>query len=85
MAITTVIGHGTNTLFWKDRWLFGQQIEDLAPLIFSMVPRRIANKRTVAEALEGLRWTGDVHGVATMPVIVQFFHLCSIVLDMTLQ
>lgn len=38
VAITTEIGDESNTLFWKDRWLLGQRIEDLAPRIFAMIP-----------------------------------------------
>lgn len=47
MAMSTEIGDGSSTLFWKDRWLLGQHIEELAPLIFSLVPKRTANRRTV--------------------------------------
>jgi hypothetical protein len=43
MAMHTEIGDGANTLFRKDRWLSGQRIEDLAPTIVSIVPRRIVN------------------------------------------
>lgn len=85
MAVQTEVGDGTNTLFWKDRWLWGQYIEDLAPLIFSMIPKRIANKRTVAEALENRRWVSDIHGVATIPVLVDFLSLWDLVSDIVLQ
>jgi hypothetical protein len=44
MAVTTEIGDHTNTLFWQDRWLFGQCISDLAPLISGLIPRRIAKQ-----------------------------------------
>lgn len=46
LAMSTEIGNGSSTLFWEDRWLFGQRIQDLSPLIFGMVPKRISNKRT---------------------------------------
>lgn len=80
MAVTTEVGDGWNILFWKDRWLVGQRIEDLAPLIFQMVPKRIANnKRTVAKAMENFRWTRDIHGEATDPVVIQFLRLCNFI------
>ncbi|GJM97679.1 hypothetical protein PR202_ga14621 [Eleusine coracana subsp. coracana] len=43
-----------------------------------MVPKRVANKRTVAEAMENFVWTGDIHGVATPLVIDQFLQLCDV-------
>lgn len=85
MAVTTEIGDGRNTLFWKDRWQLGQKVEDLAPLIYSMVPKRIANRRTVAEALADQGWIADIHGIATVPVILQFLQLCHILSDMHIQ
>lgn len=85
MAVTSEVGDGRNTLFWKDRWLLGQRIEDLAPLIFGMVPKRIANKRTVAEVLQNIRWTRDIHGEATVPVIGQVLQLCNLLSGMQLQ
>jgi hypothetical protein len=42
MAMATVIGDGSSTLFWKDRWLMGLRIVEIAPLIFSMVPKSTA-------------------------------------------
>jgi hypothetical protein len=51
MAVTTNVGDGTNSLFWKDRWISGQRVQDFASLIFSMVPKRLVNKRTVQEAM----------------------------------
>jgi hypothetical protein len=27
----TEIGDGTNTLFWRDRWIHGHRVEDIAP------------------------------------------------------
>jgi hypothetical protein len=51
MAVCTEIGNGARTLFWTDRWIHGQKIEDLAPLLFALVPKRRANKRTVLETL----------------------------------
>jgi len=39
MAMETMVGNGA-----KDRWLFGQRIEDFAPLLVAAVPSRKANK-----------------------------------------
>jgi hypothetical protein len=51
-------------LFWKDRWILGQHIEDLAPTIFNMVPKKVVNSRTFVEAMQGSRWTRDIHELA---------------------
>jgi hypothetical protein len=39
MAVTSEVGDGTNTLFWKDKWLSDQSISGLAPLIANMIPK----------------------------------------------
>jgi len=46
MVVITEVGDGTNTLFWKDKWLDGHNIQDLAPRVFALVSNRRANKRT---------------------------------------
>jgi hypothetical protein len=54
MARITEIWDGSNTQFWKYRWLFGKRVEDFAPHIFAKVakvPKRITNRRGVLEAL----------------------------------
>jgi hypothetical protein len=66
MAVTSEVGDDTNTLFWKDRWMSGQSISDLAPLIAYMIPRRLSSRRRVAEALTNLRWVNDIHGTTTV-------------------
>jgi hypothetical protein len=46
-ALLTEIGSGTSTLFWQDRWLHGKSIEDLAPRVLAVVPKRTVSSRTV--------------------------------------
>ncbi|GJN37062.1 hypothetical protein PR202_gb25983 [Eleusine coracana subsp. coracana] len=50
-----------------------------------MVPKRIANKRTIAETLDNFRWTRDIHGEATPAVIGQVLQLSNIMSDIHLQ
>lgn len=47
VAVITEIGNGSSTLLWKDRWLQGKRINDLAPRLFVVVPKRILNTRSV--------------------------------------
>jgi hypothetical protein len=51
MAMTSELRDGCTTLFWKDRWLRGHHIIELAPHLSALVPPKIINKRTMAEAL----------------------------------
>jgi hypothetical protein len=71
MAMGTVIGDGNSTLFWSDRWLAGQRVEDLAPELTLMVSKRIINKRTVLEALTYSRWIQDLRGVLSWEVLME--------------
>jgi hypothetical protein len=79
MAVNIQIGDRSNSLSWKDRWVLGQRIQDIAPLIFDMVPKKIANKRTVHEALHNWSWIGDIHGVATIDMLHEFLKLWDMV------
>jgi hypothetical protein len=46
-AIHTEIGNGCSTLFWKDRWIHGRNVMDIALKLLLVVPRRIQNSRTI--------------------------------------
>jgi hypothetical protein len=46
------IGDGRNTFFWRDRWVNGFTVEELAPELSAKVPTRRKSARTVAEAME---------------------------------
>jgi hypothetical protein len=85
MAVALEVGDGTNTLFWKDRWLSRQQISDHAPLIAVMIPKRISNKRSVVEALTEWRLVSDIHVAATVQLIIEFLNLCSLLAEVSLQ
>ncbi|GJN27994.1 hypothetical protein PR202_gb16071 [Eleusine coracana subsp. coracana] len=63
----------------------GQRIEDFTPLIFSMVPKRIANRRTMASMLGNQAWIQDIHGVTTVEVIMEFLQLWDLIIKLDLQ
>jgi hypothetical protein len=44
MAAATEIQDRSKTLFWKDRWLLGRHIEDIAMCIFAMIPKGSSNR-----------------------------------------
>jgi hypothetical protein len=62
IAMQTEIGDGTKTLFWRDRWLHGQRVEDLAPRSLAAIPKRRVNKCKVVEALANHKWISDIRG-----------------------
>jgi hypothetical protein len=75
MAVITKVGDGSNSLFWKDRWLNGRGIKDIRPAVFDLVPKRIKNKRKVSEALQNYRWIADFKRALTLPVLVEYFDI----------
>jgi hypothetical protein len=85
MAVVTVVGDGTNTYFWKDKWLDGKRIKEIAPALYAMVPERIINTRTVNEALLNQRWISDFRGVLSHVVLLDFFQLYRLLEDVVLQ
>jgi hypothetical protein len=85
MAIATEIGDGTTSLFWLDRWVHGQRIEDLAPRLFQLVPKRVANKRTVVDASTDSKWVQDLHGHLTESVLDDFLLLSELVANVSTQ
>jgi hypothetical protein len=52
----TVIGNGRDTLFWVDSWINGVSVRAMAPTLFKLIPARMVNRQTVAEALTNRNW-----------------------------
>jgi len=75
MSVSSLVGDGRTTLFWKDRWLHGKSIEDLAPALVRFVNKRARSRRTVHEALQELCWVGDIAGGLSVPAIVDYLEL----------
>jgi len=84
-TIFSVVGSGTNTLFWMGRWLNGQSIADLAPHLLDSVHKRIANRRTVEEAMTDRSWTNDIRGSLPVEAILDFLHLWDLIDNFQLQ
>jgi hypothetical protein len=84
-AIITKLGDGANTLFWKDRWLDGKCIKDIAPAVFDLVPPRLANRQLVKDALPNFQWISDVNGAISVRVIAEFLELCEVLDAVELQ
>ena len=66
-------------------WLNGQSIADLAPRLLAVVPKRIANRRTVEEAMANRSWVMDIRGDLPVEVILDFLSLWDLIYDFQLQ
>jgi hypothetical protein len=55
-------GKGDKLFFWKDRWLAGRSVKDIAPLVWQLVSTRRRNARTVQVALIQNKWMEDIVG-----------------------
>jgi len=78
VTVITEVGSGSNTLLWKDKWLDGKGIQDIAPLVFALVPKRRLSKRTVLEALTEEKWIEDIQGETCMTSLFQYLELWDI-------
>jgi hypothetical protein len=59
------VGNGRRTLFWKDGWIDGRSVVEIAPEVVAVVPLRWQNKRMVDEALQNNSWVLDIIGSLT--------------------
>ncbi|XP_073355144.1 uncharacterized protein [Aegilops tauschii subsp. strangulata] len=53
------VGKGSQVLFWRDRWINGSNISEIAPLLIRKVRKQVVNRRKVNEALLFHAWTQD--------------------------
>jgi hypothetical protein len=74
-SMYTTVGNGKNTLFWRDRWLNGCSIAELAPEVISKVDKKVASTRTVHQALEDMLWVRDIKPTLSLVGIQQYLAL----------
>jgi hypothetical protein len=84
-VLISEVGNGTNTIFWTNKWIHDKRVLDIAPRLFSIIPKRITNRRTVQQALLNRRWIADIKGALTVGAIVDYLHLWNILADFVLQ
>lgn len=73
-SVTVTVGDGASAYFWLDSWLPAGPLCRTAPNLFAAVaPRR--RRRTVRHALEEQRWTRDITGAPTAPVLLEYFEV----------
>lgn len=74
--VKIVVGDGSKTLFWRDRWIHWLGVVDIAPLIHMCVDVRTRNRCSVQQALHESRWTIDVEGELNFTVHIKVMNLC---------
>ncbi|KAE8805555.1 Serine/threonine-protein kinase CTR1 [Hordeum vulgare] len=74
--IKITLGYGEQILFWKDRWLHGFTVGEIAPDLWKMVATRTRNRRTVQQALNNNAWTENVVGDINFTMHIQIANLC---------
>ncbi|GJN06824.1 hypothetical protein PR202_ga24592 [Eleusine coracana subsp. coracana] len=72
------------TLFWEDRWLHGHRIVDIAPRLHAVVAKRVAKKRTTAEAVNDFLWLLDARAAHSVRELNEFLALWDILWDYAL-
>jgi len=75
MAVDSIVGNGESILFWKDRWLHGHTISELAPNLIKAIPKRTINRRTVAQALPNRCWVNDIRGALSAQLLVEYLYI----------
>jgi hypothetical protein len=75
VSTTMAIGDGRTAKFWDDRWINGQSISELAPLLHACVSKRRRKTRTVAEALQDNHWARDIQGNLGIHEIGQYLRI----------
>jgi hypothetical protein len=71
-SATVMVRNDASMLFWEERWLDGQGLQELAPDLLAVVPAQRMCRQTVQSALVDNAWLSDVHGSLTVLVIMQY-------------
>jgi hypothetical protein len=60
--VPTDIGNRVTTIFWKDKWIHGCSVVEVAPSVAAAVPKKFQTIRTVQQALPSSTWVQDIKG-----------------------
>jgi hypothetical protein len=78
-SATDTVRNDASTLFWEERWLDGQGLQELAPDLLAVVPAWRRRRRTVQSALVDNAWLLDVQGPLIVPIIIQYVQVRELV------
>jgi hypothetical protein len=84
-SIVSLVGDGTQTCFWTDRWLHGQVLSYLEPALYLSGAKKFLLNRTVKEALDRNRWVRDISGHLSTQVLLEFFIVWDVLQGYQLQ
>ena len=79
------VGDGSKALFWKDRWIRGSTVDELAPLLVAKVKTQVINKRLVNDGLYLNNWMNDVNGDLDTEGLAQLIRLCEATMNFELH
>jgi hypothetical protein len=68
-----VLGDGSSTMFWEDRWLDGCSIQDKAMYLVVLIPGHPRKRRSVREVQVERRWIADITGAMSDLALWQYF------------
>jgi hypothetical protein len=85
VATESHVGRGNSIVFWLDKWIFGQSMADLAPMVVAAVPLRIQKKRMVEEALTNQQWISDISEGLLMVRLFEYLHIWDIMQETELS
>jgi hypothetical protein len=74
--VSITMGKGENIMFWRDKWIHGFSVADIALLLVAMVQTRVVNSCTVQLALADDRWMQDCDVSVSFTAQLQCMHLC---------
>ncbi|KAE8790034.1 putative ribonuclease H protein [Hordeum vulgare] len=75
------LGSGSQILFWKDGWINGATIKEIAPLVLARVRTQVANRRFARDALQMHACTNDIVGDMCIESLSQFIALWEILIE----
>ena len=78
ISVTTIVGHSTTVLFWTDRWIHGNSIQDLALALIAFISRWIQSQWMVSHNLEDPSWVRDIKGGLSIAALFQYQQLWDI-------
>lgn len=84
-STTMTLGDGLTAKFWEDRWIQGRSVREIAPLLYSCIPKRRRKQRTVADGLTAHRWAQDICGVIGIQEVGQYLTLWRLIEHTTLS
>jgi hypothetical protein len=85
MATKVIVGNGENTKFWTDRWLHGKRVADMAPNLFRAIPKLVAKRRTVSQAVHNRSWVSNIKGALTVQVLFEYLHIWELLEEVIIQ